>query len=258
MRQLVPAAEQLSPTLIAFSNLAPEAKGFFEGLPPVIDRAPTGFPALRKLFRDDFPPLLRAVDPFLRNLNPLLTGLDLYKHEVTAFFGNIAATFSGVTDRRTSSNGRTAPLPAHDGPDQPRNARDLRQPPRRPTATAPTARPAGPRICLPACPASIRASAARGLRSRSTRTRPTKRPSRNGPTGLVPAQWRRIPPGETLESINKKEAEYFFNRLKQYAFAEQESTASVPAPGCAQQSSLKSIYGTGESTLYQHTFEQGN
>ena len=32
MRQLVPAAEQLSPTLIAFAKLAPEAKGFFEGL----------------------------------------------------------------------------------------------------------------------------------------------------------------------------------------------------------------------------------
>ena len=55
IRQLVPAAEQLSPTLIAFSQLAPQAKGFFEGLSTVIERAPTGFPALRKFFRDDFP-----------------------------------------------------------------------------------------------------------------------------------------------------------------------------------------------------------
>ena len=91
MKQLVPAAEELSPTLVAFGKLAPEAKGFFEGLIPVIDRAPTGFPALRKIFRDDFPPLLRALDPFIRNLNPLLTGLNLYKHEVTSFAGNIAA-----------------------------------------------------------------------------------------------------------------------------------------------------------------------
>ena len=45
MRQLVPAAEELSPTLIAFANLAPEAKGFFEGLGQVIERAPTGFAA---------------------------------------------------------------------------------------------------------------------------------------------------------------------------------------------------------------------
>ena len=91
MKQLVPVAEQLSPTLIAFSKLAPEAKGFFEGLEPVIDRAPTGFPAARKLFRDEFPPLLRAVDPFLRNLNPVITGLGLYKHELTATMGNLAS-----------------------------------------------------------------------------------------------------------------------------------------------------------------------
>ena len=82
MRQLVPVAEQLSPTIVAFGKLAPQAKGFFEGLAPVIALAPTGFPALRKLFRDEFPPLLRALDPFLRNLNPILTGLGLYKHEI--------------------------------------------------------------------------------------------------------------------------------------------------------------------------------
>ena len=70
-RQLIPAAEELSPTLIAFSRFAPQAKGFFEGFAPVIARAPRAFPALRKIFRDDFPPLLRALDPFLRNLNPL-------------------------------------------------------------------------------------------------------------------------------------------------------------------------------------------
>ena len=88
-RQLVPAAEQLSPTLIAFSKLAPQAKGFFEGLETVIDRAPSGFPALRKFLRGDFPVLLRALDPFLRNLNPILTGLGLYKNEVTSLLGNV-------------------------------------------------------------------------------------------------------------------------------------------------------------------------
>ena len=96
MRQLVPAAEELSPTLIALSKLAPESKGFFEGLGPVIKRAPTGFSALREIFRDEFPPLLRALDPFLRNLNPLLVGLKLYRSEVTSFFANLAATFSGT------------------------------------------------------------------------------------------------------------------------------------------------------------------
>ena len=83
VRQLIPAVEQLSPTLVAFGRLAPQAKGFFEGLSPVIALAPTGFPAFRRLLRYDFPPLLRALDPFLRNLNPILTGLGLYKSEIT-------------------------------------------------------------------------------------------------------------------------------------------------------------------------------
>ena len=128
MRQLVPAAEQLSPTLVAFANLAPEAKGFFEGLSRVIALAPTGFPALRKLFRDDFPPLLRAVDPFLRNLNPLLTGLDLYKNEITSFFANFAAAFDWRTSGR-KRQGRKAQLPARDEPDHRGNALHLSRPP---------------------------------------------------------------------------------------------------------------------------------
>ena len=95
-RQLVPAAKQLSPTLIAFSRLAPQAKGLFEDLEPVISRAPHGLGSLRKFLRGDFPVLLRAVDPFLRNLNPLLTGLGLYKNEVTSLLGNVAAATNGV------------------------------------------------------------------------------------------------------------------------------------------------------------------
>src|SRR5262249_38254551 len=77
MKQLVPAAEQLSRTVISIAKPSPEAKAFFEGLGRGIPPAPPGFPALRKLSRDQSPPLLRAVDPFLRNLNPVLTGLNL-------------------------------------------------------------------------------------------------------------------------------------------------------------------------------------
>ena len=116
IRQLVPVAEELSPTLIAFGKLAPEAKGFFEGLGPVIERSTTGFPALRKLFRDNFPPLLRAVDPFIRNLNPLLTGLSLYKREVTAFLRQSRGLHQLASDRRNRP-AETSELPAGDGAD---------------------------------------------------------------------------------------------------------------------------------------------
>jgi ABC-type transporter Mla subunit MlaD len=97
VRQLVPAAEQLSPTLVSIAKLAPESKALFVGLRPVIKLAPNGFSAFRKIFRDEFPPLLRAAEPFLRNLNPFLTGLGLYKSEVTSFFGNIAAAANAAT-----------------------------------------------------------------------------------------------------------------------------------------------------------------
>ncbi len=107
MQQLVPVAEQLSPTLVALSKLAPQAKGFFEGLEPVIDRAPTGFPALRKLFRDQFPPLLRAVDPFLRNLNPVITGLGLYKHELTATMANVASMSNAILTTENAAGEHT-------------------------------------------------------------------------------------------------------------------------------------------------------
>ena len=63
----------------------------------MIARSTTGFPALRKLLRDEFPPFLRAIDPFLRNLNPLLTGLDLYKREITAAMANVTAATNAVT-----------------------------------------------------------------------------------------------------------------------------------------------------------------
>ncbi len=96
MRQLVPAAEQLSPTLIALAKFSPEAEGFFKGLLPVINESSSGFTAFRKLFRDQFPPLLRASRPFIRNINPILTGLGQYRRELAASLANVAAATNAV------------------------------------------------------------------------------------------------------------------------------------------------------------------
>jgi phospholipid/cholesterol/gamma-HCH transport system substrate-binding protein len=237
MRQLVPAAEQLSPTLIAFSNFAPEAKGFFEGLAPVIARAPTGFPALRKLFRDDFPPLLRAVDPFLRNFNPVFTGLNLYKHEVTSFFANIAAVTNGELPIENAAGEKLRFLRTM-GPLNPESLAtfDNRLTMNRNSAYSPPKWAEGVVSGLPGfdtrqCTSGITAS-----------LDPT--------TATSPALVERTKKGEA------KEAEDLFNRLKKYAFAEQTSTGSVPAPVCTQQAPLKPIYGSGAATMYQHSFEQ--
>jgi phospholipid/cholesterol/gamma-HCH transport system substrate-binding protein len=256
MRQLVPAAEELSPTLIAFSNLAPEAKGFFEGLEPVIDRAPTGFAATRKLFRDEFPPLLRASDPFLRNFNPVFKGLQLYKNEITSFFGNLAAATNAVLVEETPPGSGIHPhFLRVMGPLTPETYASYsnRLAINRTSPYSPPKWAAGLLSGLPGfdtrqCSAGINAA----LDPKTPESEAFKERSNRATLPESAAE-----AGETLETYNQKRADDLFKRLKEYAFAGQESSATVPAPACTQQNPLNSIYGN-ESTLYQHTFEQGD
>jgi phospholipid/cholesterol/gamma-HCH transport system substrate-binding protein len=83
--QLRPAARQLSPTLIQLHGLAPDLKGLFRDLGPLITVSRRGLPALEGVLHDT-KPLLQQLDPFLRNVNPLLDWVGLYKHEVASFF----------------------------------------------------------------------------------------------------------------------------------------------------------------------------
>ncbi len=245
MRQLVPVAEELSPTLIAFSNLAPEAKGFFEGLRPVIKRAPSGFPAVRKLFRDEFPPLLRAIDPFARNLNPILTGLGLYRHELTATLGNVAAMTNATLP--TNAAGVKIHYIRAMGPFSPESLSTF---PSRLTSNRPSA------YSQPLATKRL----ASGLLSFDTRQ------CSSGVTATLNPE---TPQSETFQSWIKrnraveeapdqklKAAESFFNRLKKYAYAEQTDSAAVPVPGCTQQGPFDPVGRPGAATTYQHFFEQ--
>jgi phospholipid/cholesterol/gamma-HCH transport system substrate-binding protein len=241
-RQLVPAAEQLSPTLIAFSRFAPQAKGFFEGLSPVIARAPSGFSALRKFFRDEFPPFLRALDPFLRNLNPILTGAGLYKHELTAAFANVAA----LANARLPNNAKgiqvhylRALIPF--GPQS--------------LATFPG------RLTTNRNSAYSQPLASKGLASGLLNfdTRQCSSgvvASLNPETPKDPAFKGRIEESKRTAEENEKRAADFFERLKKYAYAGQTSSASIPAPGCSQQGPFEPIGKAGAATTYQHAFEQ--
>jgi phospholipid/cholesterol/gamma-HCH transport system substrate-binding protein len=234
-RQLVPAAEQLSPTLIAFSRLAPQAKGLFEGLETVIDRAPSGFPALRKFLRADFPVLLRALDPFLRNLNPILTGLGLYKNEVTGLLGNVTAATNAV---HLSSAGEQIHYLRLLGPLGPET---LATYPNRTTTNRNSA------YSQPLAAKRL----AEGLLSFDTRQ------CSSGITATLDPNTPSEPAFNQRTKGDVKQATDFFNRLKHYAFAEQSSSATIPAPGCSSQAPFKPIYGSGPATTYQHTFEQG-
>ncbi len=251
MRQLVPAAEELSPTLIAFSNLAPEAKGFFEGLSRVIDRAPTGFPALRRLFRDEFPPLLRAADPFLRNLNPLLTGLNLYRREVAALFGNFAATFSGVLPVVNAAGERLNFLRTM-GPILPETLAtyENRLVTNRNSAYSP---PGWAEDLVTGLPSFDTRQCTAGISATLDPDTPSN-----------PAFRERVKISELQETGDKKaeeEAENkavdeFFSNLKRYAFGGDPGTNPSHAPGCTQQAPFNPIYGAGPPTTYQQTFEQ--
>ena len=248
MKQLVPVAEQLSPTLIAFGRLAPEAKGLFEGLIPVIARAPTGFPALRKIFRDDFPPLLRAIDPFVRNLNPLLTGLGLYENEITSFFGNITASTNGELPVENAQGERLHFLRTL-GPLNPETVSTYpsRLSINRTSAYSP---PQWAKDLLAGLPGFDVRQCSSGISAGLDPETP------KNPKFQERAKTRKEEGEPLSEAEILKNSESLFNRIKKFAFAEQTSTSTVPAPACNQQAPIKSIYGSGEATLYQHTFEQ--
>ena len=244
MKQLVPAAEQLSPTLISLSKLAPESKAFFEGLGPVIKRAPSGFSALRKIFRDEFPPLLRALDPFLRNLNPILVGLKLYKVELTSFFANLAATFNGTLPAEPGQEGEQPHYLRAIGPMNPEtlSTYPTRLAINRNSAYSPPTWAEGLVGGLPSFDAG----------QCSTGITATLDPeSAKSPAFQERAAATKEPPKTQAEN-----AEELFKRIQQYAFAGQSSTAAIGSPACKQQAPFKPIYGGGPSAQYQHTFEQ--
>ncbi len=93
--QLRPAARQLSPTLVKLGKLAPELRGLFKGLKPVIAHAKSGFGALRKLLGDNLPPLLARLPSYLNQLTPIVQVLGDYQQEITAFLGNASAAVNG-------------------------------------------------------------------------------------------------------------------------------------------------------------------
>jgi ABC-type transporter Mla subunit MlaD len=244
MKQLVPVAEQLSPTLIAFSKLAPQAKGFFEGLEPVIDRAPTGFPAARKLFRDEFPPLLRAVDPFLRNLNPVITGLGLYKHELTATMANIAA----ISNARLTSENADGEHVHYLRAIGPFNPNSLATFPKLTTTNRINAyqQPLGSKSLATGLPSFD----TRGCTAGITATIDEKEILKSEAFARRTQQPKKSPAEN--EVLSKK----FFENLKKYAFAGQTDSTAIPAPSCYPQAPFSPIGRGGPATTYQHTFEQ--
>jgi phospholipid/cholesterol/gamma-HCH transport system substrate-binding protein len=93
--QLRPAARELSPTLVDLAALAPDLRGFFRDLDPLVRVSRRGLPATERVL-DNTRPLLRRLDPFLDQLTPIVDYLGLYRREIAGFFANDSAVTQAV------------------------------------------------------------------------------------------------------------------------------------------------------------------
>jgi hypothetical protein len=186
-----------------------------------------------------------------------VTGLDLYKREVTAFFANLAVTTNGELPETNAAGQKIHFLRAL-GPVNPESIASYpaRLALNRTSAYSP---PGWAEEILAGLPVFNTANCSTGLIAELDPN------SAKSPAFLerIPTHGTKYDPvtqteGEiTLtEAERAAKAESLFNRIKQFAFGGQSSTAAAPAPACKQQAKIESINGPGEKTQYQHTYEQ--
>ena len=101
--QLRPAARQLSPTLVGLDAVAPDLKGFFTNIKPLVQVSKKGLPASSQALNNTRP-VLGRLQTFLQQFTPIIDYLGLYKREIAAFFANDTA----VTEAVHGANGGKA------------------------------------------------------------------------------------------------------------------------------------------------------
>ncbi len=86
IRELIPVAQQLGPTLQAVNNLSPYLRNLFVQLGPLIDAANQGLPATEQVLKGLNPNgLLDATGAFLGQLNPILSWLGYHQQLLSDF-----------------------------------------------------------------------------------------------------------------------------------------------------------------------------
>ncbi|HET7048380.1 MAG TPA: MlaD family protein [Solirubrobacteraceae bacterium] len=96
IKELLPVAHDLGPTLHSVKVLSPDLEHFFVNLGPLITAAKTGLPAYRDVIRGATP-LLGALGPFLEQLNPILSWLSVHQQLISDFISNGAAGIAATT-----------------------------------------------------------------------------------------------------------------------------------------------------------------
>ncbi len=96
LRELVPVAQKLGPTLRATAQLSPYLRKLFDNLTPLIQVSKTGLPALQRTVTGATP-LLGAVGPFLEQLNPIINWLQLHQQLTSDFIDQGPAGLASET-----------------------------------------------------------------------------------------------------------------------------------------------------------------
>jgi phospholipid/cholesterol/gamma-HCH transport system substrate-binding protein len=94
-KQLQPVATQLSRLLVNMKGVSTNFDQFFIGQGQLQKASVQGLPASSR-FLVDTRNLLAQLDPFLRNFNPFLRYLGLYKREIASLFANDTATLQAT------------------------------------------------------------------------------------------------------------------------------------------------------------------
>jgi virulence factor Mce-like protein len=238
--QLHPSARALSKDLKPLAQVAPDFRGFFTGLRKTEIRARTGLPALQKLLDTDLPPLLNQLVPFTRQLTPLVATIGRYQSDVTGLLGNV--TSATLAQANTESNTQGHYIRS--------------SPPLYPEALAMF----GPTVAS---------------EHRLTYSRVNPYPAPNNAlqvAGGLPTFDTRAcssPPGVTAslgpdssyvgnpafdDRATFDTPQKLLDTIKNFAFLNGTSTASLPAPACTKQPAQPSLGRIPEMTDYTHVY----
>jgi len=98
IKELIPVAQQLGPTLTAVNHLSPYLRKLFVQLGPLVTASQTGLPATQKILRGLGPnTLLDQLGPFLEQLNPILVWLAGHQQLTSDFISDGGVSFFGRT-----------------------------------------------------------------------------------------------------------------------------------------------------------------
>ena len=90
IKAMLPLTGELNTTFAQTKRLAPSFNLLFHRLGAVVTASKRGVPALNEVL-NEIPSLLNAFIPFLRNANPMVRYISLYKQDVAGFFANLTA-----------------------------------------------------------------------------------------------------------------------------------------------------------------------